>query len=451
MIPILHLDLAASVSVPETHGESFFVFWWGGIPVGRLFGAGSRELREIVAAGVDQEALERAKQGAITKPTTALTASVVICTRDRPGPLEQCLASLSAQTLKPDQVIVVDNGSSGEQTRAVAMAAGATYLREDRLGLDIARNVGARHARGDVVAYTDDDVLLHKQWLERLVGSFDDPNIQCVTGLVLPAELRTEAQIYFERYWSFGRGFRRIDFDKAFFDAGRWYGPLVWTIGAGASMAVRRSAFASVGFFDERLDAGAAGCSGDSEFWHQILACGGICRYEPAAVAYHIHRASLQELQRQIYFYMRGHAAALLVQFEQTGQWRNLRRAIVKIPLRYCRRIGRSFFGASRDEDRFLWTEVRGYFAGLLYYLRQPRSLGRLGSRPARRRGAHWAFLSWRLPISTRIARRLATERPSDVGASTSGVRREKGKPSGASQGAELRAGDADPERRAVC
>ena len=201
--------------------------------------------------------------------------------RDRPNDLERCLASLSVQKLQPDQVIVVDNGSRDERTRVVAIAAGTIYLREDRLGLDIARNVGARHARGDIVVYTDDDVILHERWLERLVGSFDDAAIQCVTGLVLPAELRTEAQIHFEKHWGFGKGFRRVDFGKAFFDADRWYGAPVWSIGAGASMAVRRSAFASIGFFDERLDAGAAGCSGDSEYWHQILACGGICRYEP--------------------------------------------------------------------------------------------------------------------------------------------------------------------------
>ena len=223
MIPIRHLDLAASIDAPATDGEPFFVFWWGDVPVGRVFAAASSPLEEIVAAGVDQDALVRAQRGKLTSPPT-LTASVVICTRDRPDHLERCLASLSAQTLKPDQVIVVDNGSRDERTRAVAMAAAATYLREDRLGLDVARNVGARHARGDVVAYTDDDVILHERWLERLVGSFDDANIQCVTGLVLPAELQTEAQIHFEKYWSFGRGFRRIDFDKAFFDAGRWYG-----------------------------------------------------------------------------------------------------------------------------------------------------------------------------------------------------------------------------------
>ena len=59
----------------------------------------------------------------------------------------------------------------------------------------------------------------------------------------------------------------------------------MWKVGAGANMAFRRNVFDLVGLFDERLGAGAAGCSEDSEIWYRILANQLQIRYEPRAVS----------------------------------------------------------------------------------------------------------------------------------------------------------------------
>lgn len=265
----------------------------------------------------------------------------------------------------------MDNASRDTRTRDVALAANAVYLREARPGLDYARNAGALAARGDIVAYTDDDVRLHPRWLERIVAAFDHPSIAAVTGLVLPAELETAAQVHFETHWSLGRGYRRIDFDRAFFAADRRHGCPVWEIGAGASMAFRREVFVTAGLFDERLDVGRAGCSGDSEFWHRILTHGGVCRYEPSAVVFHYHRSDWEGLSRQIYGYMRGHAAALMVQFERSGHLGVLRRAGMTMPLYYAGRLGRVMALSRLPEDRFLHREISGFLAGLLFYARE--------------------------------------------------------------------------------
>ncbi len=216
--------------------------------------------------------------------------------------------------------------------------AGVSYFREDRTGLDVARNTGARLAETDIVAYADDDVVLHHRWLERLANAFDAPDIMAVTGLLLPGELDTPAQQIFERYWGFGRGYQRIDFGPEYFARVRGYGCPAWVIGAGASMAFRRSTFDEVGWFDERLDVGAAGCSGDSELWYRILAAGGRCRYEPSAVAFHTHRREYDDLRKQIFGYMRGHVTALFVQFERHHHWGNLRRLFLSLPYYYATR-----------------------------------------------------------------------------------------------------------------
>nr|WP_176592992.1 glycosyltransferase [Sphingobium sp. EM0848] len=306
-----------------------------------------------------------------------LSVSVVICTRDRPEELKRCLASLPQQSVTPSEIVVVDNASRDGRTREVALEAGVVYVREDRPGLDFARNTGAMRATADIIAYTDDDVLLHPQWLEHLLAAFDEPSIGAVTGLVLPGELETAAQRHFESFWSFGQGYDRIDFRAADFAATSAQAVFpAWKVGAGASMAFRRDVFDRVGLFDERLDVGQAGCSGDSEYWYRLLAAGIDCRYEPTAIAFHFHRRAMEGLSHQIYSYMRGHAAALMVQNERTGLRCNLRQALWWMPRWYAGRIWRRLWQGRTIEDRFLKQEVTGYFAGLLFYWRQKRPHG---------------------------------------------------------------------------
>ncbi len=350
--------------------ERMVVFWWSDRPVGHsILRCGAPASPACIDAGL----LERIAAEERTKQAPVLSASVVICTRDRPGELQRCLSSLPGQTYPPREVIVVDNASRDQRTREVAQAAGAIYLREDRPGLDMARNKGARRATSDIVAYMDDDVMLHRRWLECLVGAFDHPKVMAATGLVLPGELATEAQRHFETFWGFGRGYHRQDFDATSFAAHRNGVFPAWNLGAGASMAFRRELFDRIGFFDERLDIGQAGCSGDSEFWYRLLAKGYCCRYEPSSVAFHFHRRTVEGLSSQIFYYMRGHAAALLVQHERTGIAANLTEAFYRKPRWYGGRLWARLRGAKSPKDRFLKEEILGYLAGLLFYYRNRR------------------------------------------------------------------------------
>jgi GT2 family glycosyltransferase len=359
--------------VPPASSPGMAVFWWQGRPVHHQWLAGPAS--SPLDGQLDPGLMARIRAEESAASPALHPASVVICTRDRPDELRRCLASLPQQTVAPREVIVVDNASRDQRTREVALSAGAIYLREDRPGLDIARNTGARRATSTVVAYTDDDVLLHRSWLERLVAAFDRPEIAAVTGLVLPAELATEAQRHFEMHWSFGRGYVRRDYDAARFAAHAGGVFPAWEIGAGASMAFRREVFERIGYFDERLDVGQAGCSGDSEFWYRVLANGMSCRYEPRSVAFHFHRRSLDGLSHQLFHYMRGHAAALLVQHERTGIAANRTQAWRRMPRWYAGRLWHRLAGRRVVQDRFLRQEILGYLSGLLFYLRHRRAV----------------------------------------------------------------------------
>jgi GT2 family glycosyltransferase len=134
-------------------------------------------------------------------------------------------------------------------------------------------------------------------------------------------------------------------------------------------MAFRKSFFEKTGYFDERLDVGAAGCNGDSEMWYRILAEGGAIQYNPRAVVSHYHREALDKLQKQIFSYMRGFTAAVLIQHQRWGHRGNLKHLFLELPKYYAFLLMRGF---PRYRGRFttIFSEMKGMLSGLIFYLK---------------------------------------------------------------------------------
>lgn len=302
--------------------------------------------------------------------------TLAICTRNRPDQLERCLASVATAQPAPQQVLVVDNGPS-EATRAVAKTfAAVEYLPESRHGLSAARNAAIAAARHEILAFIDDDTEVEPRWLERLCAPFADPQVMATTGLVLPAELDTPSQVRFEKVLGgFARGFQPLTYGPQFFRSTRRRAAPVWKIGAGANMALRVEAFRRVGVYDERLGAGASGCSEDSELWYRLLAEGWTCQYEPSSVVHHHHRGSDDAFRRQAHEYIRGHVSALFAQYGRYGDRGNLRRALLHVPrwqLGQARREAFKRAGATLKLmppvlERPVAAELFGYVRGLRY------------------------------------------------------------------------------------
>jgi glycosyltransferase involved in cell wall biosynthesis len=212
------------------------------------------------------------------------TVSVVVCTRDRPDDLRRCLESLTALAYPQTEVLVVDNASRGDETRLAAEEHSVRCVREDKPGLDFARNRGIAESHGSFVAFADDDVIVDPGWVDQLLLGFEDESIMCVTGLTMPAELASEAQMAFERY---GDGGFRKGYERRVFDRLNLSPAAAGKVGAGANMAFRREAFDVVGGFDEALDCGTpAKAAGDLDMFYRILAAGYSIRYQPGALVY---------------------------------------------------------------------------------------------------------------------------------------------------------------------
>jgi len=408
---IRHVDLRQ----PETEAPKadlvLDVYWWGDLPVGSRtrvpaeLPLGEGQIRALAAellgdqlSGREAEldaplvagnearphrGLNASRAATLTDvrarldrlagepPCSASDVSLIICTRDRPDALRRCLESISRQRSRAGEVIVVDNSRSGSALPICSAFPDVITVREPRPGLSRARNSGIRASSRPIVAFTDDDVEPHPNWLSEIVRAFRTHDVDAVTGLVLPATLETSAQREFQfTLGAFGGSFLPLLFDQRFFAETRPHGAQVWRIGAGANMAFRRSAFDRAGIFDERLGAGASGCSEDSELWYRLLALGGRILHEPRAVVLHHHRATHRELASQVRVYMRGHVSALIAQADAFDDRANGKRIAWQLP-RYFIRTALVAVG-KRHWRRLalLSAEVRGWSAGLGYFAR---------------------------------------------------------------------------------
>jgi glycosyltransferase involved in cell wall biosynthesis len=302
------------------------------------------------------------------KTDTVSGVSVIICTKQRPEALKSCLTQLSLCS-ENFEVIVVDNSPGFPETKIVAeLFPNVKYIPEARGGLDVARNTGARHAKNEIIAYTDDDVTVPSNWIENISRAFHHPLTMAITGLVIPQQLQTEAQYIFEKKWSFNKGYLPKIFDHNYIIENAKWGAPVWEIGAGANMAFRKKAFQLAGYFDERLDAGAAGCSGDSEMWFRVLAEGWNCEYLPHIFVFHQHRNTMPELKNQLFNYMKGHVAALFIQNEKYPSTGNLQRVYRGLPLYYIPKLLTQLFKNKRNKEKFLTQQIKGCFAGWNFY-----------------------------------------------------------------------------------
>jgi O-antigen biosynthesis protein len=245
--------------------------------------------------------------------------TVVVATRDRPDLLRECLESILTSVGVQFDVVVVDNAPSSDSTaRMLAAEYGAeprlTVVREDVPGLGRAHNRALAIARGDVVAFTDDDVLVDQHWLARVVAAFrGDPEVGCVTGRIDALALDTPAQRWLESYAGYGKGGERRRFDL---DANRPADPLfpytAGSFGSGANMAFRTAVLRSIGGFDELLGAGTRSRGGDDlAAFFAVVNAGHRLVYEPAAIVHHRHAADYDALRRGVFGYGVGLTAYL--------------------------------------------------------------------------------------------------------------------------------------------
>ena len=373
---------------------------WGTRPIGTVDvrnggrPIGAEELRDVVVRKLGPSVLQAMlseQWAALAAPPPALpptvAASVVVATYDRPAELARCLGHLRAQeTRRPVEIVVVDNHPASGLTRPVVEAVpGVVLVEEPRQGLAYARNAGFLAARGAVVACTDDDVTVPPGWLETLIAPFAEADVMAVTGNVLPLELETPAQWYYEAYGGLGRGFERRSFDGAWFRSFRGAVP-TWDLGATANAAFRASIFdhPAIGQMDEALGPGMpSGVGEDTYLFYRVLAAGFRLVYEPAACVRHRHRRDMPALRRQMLGYAKGHVAYHLTTWLRDGDRRGLARLALTLPRWHARQLLRWAYALVRGTVPYplslVLLEMVGHAAGPVALWQSRRRVRREG------------------------------------------------------------------------
>lgn len=126
--------------------------------------------------------------------------SVIVCSLNGEQRIGSCLESLMGQTYGKEnfEVIAIDDGS-GDATSAIAHLYGVRVIRfETNRGIPIARNAGLSAAKGEIVAYIDDDCVADPNWLKNLVAVFSDQSVAAVGGKILALSRLTIGERYME-------------------------------------------------------------------------------------------------------------------------------------------------------------------------------------------------------------------------------------------------------------
>jgi O-antigen biosynthesis protein len=278
--------------------------------------------------------------------------SVLVCTRNRAQSLERTLQKLLALPQGADftyDVLVVDNASRDGTHAVVSELQRAHphlhYLAEPKPGLSYARNTAVRNCKGELLAFTDDDVLVTEEWLADLHGEFSaDPQLQLLCGRVLLARAEL-APVAF------------MDVDERL--VVRY--PNIGEPVMGANMIIRRSLFGEIGLFDVRLGAGRFFAGGeDTEFVYRALKAGHYMLYAPNVLVYHDHdRVTEAQAEHLQYSYGKSYAAYLFKHILRGDGY--AARAFYWSALGFLKRLERQ-----PDEPEAKWRQRRAHVRGIL-------------------------------------------------------------------------------------
>jgi glycosyltransferase involved in cell wall biosynthesis len=310
---VLDVDIACSYGDEVVDVERFETAWClvrqDGVVVAARFldveGESSialSDLRErLVASGLPQP---------VKAPKKFDASLTVVIPTNRRDALPTALASLAAQSDLGFDVLIVDNSRDGEIAGSLPHFDGLTVrcCHEPIPGVARARNRGLSEVTSELVAWIDDDEEADRDWIAWIKRGFASPGRpEAVAGMMLPAELETEAQVNFERYGGFnkGRPMEPVELRAGTTSVRDPLYPLP-NFGASGNLAFRTETLRAIGGFDNRLGTPSLGGE-DTRALALLLESRAMVLHWPPAVTWHYHRRTGEALEKQFF----GYSAAL--------------------------------------------------------------------------------------------------------------------------------------------
>jgi len=208
--------------------------------------------------------------------------SVIVCTYNRAKYLEKCLESLHQQTYKNFEIIIVNGPSTDETFQVIEKFPHLKIINQEQLnGLSNARNLGITAAKGEIIAYIDDDAIANQDWLERIMNTYEtiEPQPVCIGGKIEPIWEMARPEWLEDTLLS---QFSVLDISKSpiFLKEKHLFG---------TNMAFEKNVLKSIGGFSENLGRkGDILLSGEDDMIQDILRnLGYHCFYHPEILVRH--------------------------------------------------------------------------------------------------------------------------------------------------------------------
>ena len=227
-------------------------------------------------------------------PADTPLVSVIICTRNGSATLRPCLESLTRLRYPAYEVVVIDDGSTDAVPEIVRDFPQARYVRQEAAGLSLARNRGMQEARGQILAYTDDDCIAHPDWLLRLSRAFNSsPKVVAAGGPNIPPPPRNGIEAVVAAAPGAPAHVLVSDTEAEHLP--------------GCNLAIRKEALERVGGFNPVFTA----AGDDVDICWRLREAGGSLQFVAAAMVWHHRRFTVSAYLRQQRGY--GRAEALLM------------------------------------------------------------------------------------------------------------------------------------------
>jgi cellulose synthase/poly-beta-1,6-N-acetylglucosamine synthase-like glycosyltransferase len=229
-----------------------------------------------------------------------LSVSVIVPVRNGEQTIQPLLESLQKLDYDRNKVdVIVVDGNSEDKTREIVKKYPVKLVVESRDGLNLARNVGIKCSKGEIIAFTDSDCVVPQDWVTKIVENFKDPKVSCVGGSAkaLNGDFVSQyADNSIVRLMPFFTKREELEQVKPFFKHP-----------AGCNMAFRRKAAEQVGYFDEHIKFGFD----EVEFADRICKAGYKMVLDPEVTVWHKHRSTLGDFMKQNFQYGKGSGLVL--------------------------------------------------------------------------------------------------------------------------------------------
>jgi len=188
--------------------------------------------------------------------------------------ISRCIEAVLAQTSPPDEILIIDDGSRDRTVELASRYPVRVIKHESNQGLAAARNTGLKSASNELVASLDADCVPEPDWLEKLAGCMDDPNVVMVGGRLVESVLNGVADRWRAAHMRQDWGDRIVTNPPYMF---------------GHDTLVRRTAVAAAGWYDVSRRTNGE----DVDLTYRIRKLNFDCVYQPMASINHMRTDSI--------------------------------------------------------------------------------------------------------------------------------------------------------------